>query len=372
MIAIAGLAAAVMAAEGARIPGFVFEDGAYVPEASRSAAGGAPATPWRVPFPPMPGLDANSMTPEKVELGRLLFFDPILSGDNSMACATCHDPKLGLADGRRKGQGFGGAPLGRHSPTLWNAAYNAHQFWDGRATLLEHQAPFPIQAPDEMNQDPDELVDELLAIPEYVARFDRVFGCGQDAITFDNVAKAVAAFERTLLSFSAPFDRFAAGDADALTAQQQQGFELFRSKRLRCIECHPLPTFTDTRFRVIGVPEDDVPDPGRAKVPGEGPFGAFKVSTLRNVAVTAPYMHNGHFDTLDAIIDFYADGAGLANDPPAENIDPIIRPFRITNEEKAAVIAFLHALTDTSLQPSRPERVPSGLVATAPPSVPIE
>lgn len=363
-------AGAAIAERDAAIPGFVHEAGLYLPVPSQPLVESAP-TPWRAPFPQMPGLEENPVTPDKVELGRLLFFDPILSGDNTMSCATCHHPDFGLADGRSKAMGFGGtgvgpereggAPLGRQSPSLWNAAYNAHQFWDGRARLLEHQAAFPIQAPDEMNQDPDELVDELSSIPEYARLFREVFGDGEEAVAFANVTKAIAAFERTLLSYNSRFDRFAAGDADALNAEEQQGFALFRSDRLRCMECHHLPTFNDTEFHVIGVPEEGTPDPGRAKVPGEGPFGAFKVPTLRNVAVTAPYMHNGHFDTLEAIVDFYSEGAGLANDPPTQNLDPLIRPFRISDEEKAALVAFLKTLTDISLQPAPPEAVPSGL-----------
>jgi len=362
--------ATTTASQSAVVPGFVVEDGQYVPLPSQPPAGLAPK-PWFVPFPPMPGLEENPVTPEKVELGRLLFFDPLLSGDNTMSCATCHHPDFGLADGRGKAMGFGGKGfgpdraggtlLGRQSPTLWNAAYNAHQFWDGRARLLEHQAAFPIQAPDEMNQDADELVDELSAIPEYVRLFEQVFGPDGEPVTFENVTKAVAVFERTLLTFRSRFDRFAAGEEEALTPEEKRGFELFRSDRMRCIQCHHLPTFSDTAFRVIGVPEEETPDPGRAKVPGEGPFGAFKVPALRNASVTGPYMHNGHFDTLESIIDFYAGGAGLANEPPAENVDPLIRPFRISAEEKAALVSFLNALTDLSLQPAPPGAVPSGL-----------
>ena len=352
------------------IAGHDLVNGSYVPAAPGRVD--APATPWQAPFPEMVGADTNPMTPEKVELGRLLFFDPVLGGDNTMACATCHNPLFGLSDGRPRAMGFGGtgvgperhggAELGRNSPTLWNAAYNFRQFWDGRANDLEHQAAFPIQAPDEMNQDPDELVDELLAIPAYVERFRAVFGGeAEEALTFDSVVQALAAFERTLLSFNSKFDRFAGGDESAMNLQERRGMELFMSERLKCIECHKLPTFSDDQFHVIGVPEDGTRDPGRAKVPGEGPFGAFKVPTLRNIEVTGPYMHNGHFTSLDAILDFYSKGAGKALNEPDLEIDQRIRPFTITPEEKEAVLAFLHTLTDDSCNPVPPEAVPSGL-----------
>lgn len=376
IISVAALAAgyALLDVSGKGIPGHIFKDGIYVP----AAPGGSetPATPWQAPFPTMPGVDTNPMTPEKVELGRLLFFDPIVSGDNTMSCATCHHPEFGLSDGRTKAMGFGGqgegpdrrggAELGRNSPTLWNAAYNFRQFWDGRANDLEHQAAFPIQAPDEMNQDPDELVDELLAIPEYVEWFMAVFG-GEpdDAVTFEYICRALSAFERTLLTFNSKFDRFAAGDANALDAQERTGLELFMSERLNCIECHNLPTFSDDVFHVIGVPESGTPDPGRAKVPGEGPIGAFKVPTLRNIALTAPYMHNGHFQTLDEILDFYAKGAGRAFENASADIDKQIEPFTIAEDERQAVVAFLNALTDDSLTPISPDRVPSGLPVIA-------
>lgn len=352
------------------ISGYVAEGGAYRPAAPGRSE--TPATPWQAPFPAMPGVSENPLTPAKVELGRLLFFDPIVGGDNTMSCATCHHPDFGFSDGRPKAMGFGGsgegparhggAELGRNSPTLWNAAYNFRQFWDGRANDLEHQAAFPIQAPDEMNQDPDELVDGVLAIPEYVERFQASFGGAPDeAITFEHICQALSAFERTLLTFDSKFDRFAAGDEDALDTIERSGLDLFMSDRLNCIECHNLPTFSDDEFHVIGVPDNGSADPGRAKVPGEGPFGAFKVPTLRNIARTAPYMHNGHFTTLDEILDFYAKGAGRAFASASPDIDKRIKPFEITEDEKHAVIAFLHALTDESLTPRTPERVPSGL-----------
>ena len=329
----------------------------------------------------MPGLDANPITPEKVNLGRLLFFDPIVSGENTFSCATCHHPDHGLSDARPKGMGAGGLgvglartggrELGRNSPTLWNCAFNATQFWDGRAQDLEHQAHFPIEAPDEMNQDPDELAWELADIPEYVTLFAEAFPQdGDQALTYENAVKAIASYERTMLSTDAPFDRYVQGDDAALTDAQKQGFALFTSMKLRCAECHVPPNFSATEFHVIGVPDGENPDPGRAKVPGEGPPGAFKVPTLRNITKTAPYMHNGVFATLDEVLDFYVKGAGHALENASSNVDPRLKPFTLSAEERASLLAFFDALTDTRNNPAPPASVPSGLpvVGAAPAS----
>jgi cytochrome c peroxidase len=327
------------------------------------------------PFPAMVLRADNPATEDKVELGRLLYFDPVLSGDNTQSCATCHHPDMGLADGRslamgKGGVGYGEARIGgalikRSAPTVWNAAFNHKQFWDGRAADLEEQAKGPITSDKEMAQNPEELIKELKAIPEYVQRFDKVFnGQGGSTITLDNVAYAVAAFERTLISNNSAFDRYAAGDTNALTPEQKHGLTLFRSLKTRCFECHGFPTFANPDFKVIGVP--DMPgqekDLGRAEQnAGEAYNHAFKVATLRNVALTAPYMHNGRFQTLEEVVDFYASGggAGVRNNLP--NLDDKIRKFTLTRQERDDLVAFLHALTDESKKPTLPEKVPSGL-----------
>ena len=199
-----------------------------------------------------------------------------------------------------------------------------------------------------------------------MALFQKAFGGSADeAVTFENVTKAVAAFERTLLSFNSKFDRYAAGDTAALNEQERSGMKVFRSLKTRCFECHNFPTFADDTFRVIGVPEKGDHDRGRASVPGEGPDGAFKTVTLRNVALTAPYMHNGAFDTLEDVIKFYAKGAGRGEPNPSPTIDDKIGKFDITDAEIADLVAFLKTLTDTSLQPDPPARVPSGLPVVA-------
>jgi len=321
------------------------------------------------PFPPIKTRPDNPSTKGKVELGRLLYFDPILSGQNDISCAHCHHPDLGFSDNRALSMGVGGSGVGqnrkngktltRSSPTIWNATYNHLQYWDGRSIDLEDQAKNPIQHPDEMGQDPEELVDELQDIPEYVRQFAANFNNG---ITFQNVTYAIASFERSLETYKSPFDRFAKGDSSALTSSAQRGLNIFRSMKTRCFECHNFPTFANPDFKVIGVPDlyPEQPDLGRGRITDNPNDNfAFKVPTLRNVALTAPYMHNGSFQTLSEVIDFYADGGGNSRELP--NIDDKIRPFKLTKQEKDDLIAFLHSLTDESNKPSIPDYLPSGL-----------
>jgi parallel beta-helix repeat protein len=341
----------------------------------------APGTPGdgglRRPFPPLPASDAGA---ERVALGRLLYFDPVLSGANDVSCATCHHPDLGLADGRGLAMGRGGTGIGparaggavvrRGAPTLWNAAFNHRQFWDGRAADLEDQARFPIESKDEMDEDPERLVKELRAIPEYVARFDAAFGgAGGSAVTYPNLAKAVAAFERTLLSTGSRFDRYREGDRAALSAAERRGLTLFRSLKTRCFECHGFPTFANPDFKVIGVPDlpGQAADLGRQEAGGGAAYArAFKVPTLRNVAVTAPYMHNGRFPSLAEVVLFYQKGGGKGEGLDLPNLDDKIRPFALTSSEQDDLVAFLGALTDESARPAIPDRVPSGLPVVAP------
>ena len=336
------------------------------------------------PFPEMPERPENPSTAAKVELGRVLYFDPLLSGDNDVSCAHCHHPDLGLSDNRGRSMGKGGRGLGpereggavlrRGSPTVWNAAYNHLQFWDGRARDLEEQAEKPIQDPKEMAQDPAELEQELRAIPEYQRLFAAAFGNGNgpgngngsvEAVTFEHVSFAIAAFERTLLSQLSRFDRYASGERDALSEPERRGLNLFRSLKTRCFECHGFPTFANPDFKVVGVPDPEgleAPDLGRAEIAGGDAYArAFKVPTLRNVALTAPYMHNGHFETLAEVLDFYASGGGAGQGLELANLDDKIRKFELSPQAKRDLIAFLHALTDESRKPEIPESVPSGL-----------
>lgn len=330
-------------------------------------------------FPPLNEPADNPTTPEKAELGRLLFFDPVLSLNNDIACATCHHPDLGFADGRPQAMGAGGEGLGagrtggisllRSAPSLWNVGYAQSLFWDGREDSLEEQSLVPLAHADEMGADDSEvLVEELRGIPEYVALFNRAFG-GSEAVTIENIQRALAAFERTLISEDSPFDRYAAGEFDALTPQQRRGLTLFRSAATRCFECHAAPTFSTDTFRVVGVPDmvDAVHDPGRAGISDDAPDGAFRVPSLRNVALTGPYMHNGSFATLEEVVDFYAEGGGRAiNRVQIENVDSFIQGFTLTPQERDDLVAFLRALTDESERPDIPEQVPSGLPIVPP------
>ncbi len=310
----------------------------------------------------------------RVELGRLLFFDPILSGANDVSCATCHHPDLGFADARGLSMGKGGKGLGaeraggdvirRGAPTIWNATFNHKQFWDGRAETLEEQAKGPITNEHEMAENADNLVKELKGLPDYAQKFDQAFN-GKDGagVTLDNVVKAIASFERTLTANNAPFDKFVAGDRGALTAAQKRGFNLFRSGKTRCFECHGVPTFANRDFKIVGVPElaGQEKDFGRFDVTkGEGNKFAFKVPTLRNVALNAPYMHNGRFATLEEVIDFYAAGGGPGVGNPVPHLDDKMRSYTISKEEKGDLIAFLSSLTDESNLPAFPDKVPSG------------
>jgi parallel beta-helix repeat protein len=346
--------------------------------AGPSGAGGL-ASRW----PEMPQRTDNSITDAKfarrAALGRLLFYDPVLSAKNDISCATCHHPDLGYSDGRGRAMGEGGKGLGperaggrvirRGAPTLWNAAFNATQFWDGRAKDLEDQAKNPITAPEEMGETDANLSSELATLPEYQSWFDQAFGGHMgSSINLLNVTKAIAAFERTQLTSRSPFDRYVAGDRSALTLSQRRGFDAFRSGQARCFECHSLPAFTSPNFKVIGVPklDDEAEDRGRGDTGGgPGMKGAFKVPTLRNVALTAPYMHNGRFQTLDEVLDFYSKGGGPGMGVPTPNLDDKIRPITLTYQQRLDLIAFLNALTDESALADSPRRVPSTLPVVA-------
>ena len=309
-------------------------------------------------FPPLNEPADNPSTPERVALGHLLFFDPVLSENNDMSCATCHHPDLGFSDGRATAMGAHDTALARNTPTLWNVGFAKNLFWDGRLQSLEAQAEMPLTHPDEMGVlDTAALAAELESIPEYRELFEDAF---DDGVSFENVERALAAFQRSLTTNNSPFDQYAAGDLDALTASQRRGLGLFRSGATRCFECHTAPTFATDTFRVIGVDSDD---PGRAGVTEEGELGAFKTPTLRNIALTAPYMHNGSIESLEDVLEFYATGGGNAHG--AANVDIFVQGFDMNEQEKADLIAFLMALTDESNLPEIPDSVPSGLPIVA-------
>ena len=292
------------------------------------------------PLPEVSVPKDNPMTMAKVHLGKMLFFDPRLSGNNHWSCATCHNPSLGFSDGLPRSLAFGDeSELDRHSPTILNCAYNSSQFWDGRAATLEEQALGPILSHREMNADPEVVVDKLNSIPQYREKFVEVFG---EPASLVSIAKAIATFERTLVTPGSPFDHYVMGEKEVLSTQEKRGLILFVSKAA-CTQCHNGSNFTDNQFHNLSVPPAGpaMVDLGRYEVTqAEEDWRAFKTPTLRNVTLTPPYMHNGAFQTLDEVIDFYDRGGG--KDPRKS---PKLLQLNLTDAEKQDLIAFLKTLT---------------------------
>jgi cytochrome c peroxidase len=256
-----------------------------------------------VPLPKnVPAPKENLTTPAKVALGKQLFFDPRLSGDNTMSCATCHLPDKAFSDGLSLSKGDGGKILARNTQGLLNIGFFDSFFWDGRTRTLEEQALAPIQSPDEMNQNLAELEQELNAVPAYVEQFKLVFGTG---VNRDGIAKSLAAFERTLVTGPSPFDRYLAGEQDALSEAAKRGLNLFTGDA-GCVRCHHGALLSDGKFYRLGVSGKDK---GRGAVTGkpEDDF-KFRTPTLRNITQTGPYMHNGSQKTLDDVVTFYYRG----------------------------------------------------------------
>jgi cytochrome c peroxidase len=323
----------------------------------------------------------NPQTPEKIALGEKLFFDGRLSVDGTVACSTCHNPALAFTDGREVSIGVKGHAGQRNAPTILNALYNADQFWDGRAKTLEEQASLVIINPGEMGQPSlDAAAARIAAIPEYSKAFQTVFGGPPNAT---NLLRAIASYERTQVSFDSPFDRFTAGDADAIAASAKRGWALFNTKA-RCNKCHAVsshtadPTyFTDRHFHNIGIGiiRHNVPaeactaeqqldsgnaiDVDRAAISSgmsvlgrflvtkkEPDTASFKTPSLRNVVMTAPYFHDGSQGTLWDVLDHYNKGDGL-NDPW---LDKDMQPLALTEPEIDDVIAFLATLTSSQYE----------------------
>ncbi len=291
------------------------------------------------PVPAMKHPSDNTWSQDKEELGKMLYFDPRLSGSNWISCATCHNPGLGWSDGLPRTIGDEQKELGRHSPTIINSGYFEVQMWDGRKKSLEDQAKGPIAASVEMNQDYDELIRELKSLPGYVRSFDRVFG--KNALTIDNIAKAIATFERSVISKNAPYDKYWEGDKSAMSASAVNGMNLFFGKA-KCAICHNGPVFTDSGFHNIGVkPAGPLKvDLGRYNESKDDfDKGAFKTPGLRDITKSAPYMHNGSEATLQDVIEFYDRGGDTK-----ENVSPFITPLELTNQEKMDLVEFLKAL----------------------------
>jgi cytochrome c peroxidase len=306
-------------------------------------------------LPPIPWPDDNHYSKEKWELGRLLYFDKRLSSSGTIACATCHDPTRAFTDAAPVSTGIRGQKGNRSAPTVINRAYSTSQFWDGRAPSLEEQAKGPLANPLEMTSAPTadaahlSCVDCLRGMPGYRERFKQVFGT--ENLTIDHVAKAIATFERTILSGNSPFDRHRAGDRAAMTPDQVRGMNLFFSERVGCDSCHLGFNFTDGSYVNIGIGADKpVPDAGRYLVTKrEEDRGAFKTPTLREVEHTAPYMHDGRFKTLAEVIDHY-DKGGIKN----PNLHQRMRPLNLNSQEKQDLVAFLKALSGEGWQQIAP------------------
>jgi len=326
----------------------------------------------------------NPMSEAKVALGRELFFEKRLSADGSVSCAVCHDPRFGFTDGKAAPEGIHGRKGTRSAPTLLNAMFNAGQFWDGRVESLEEQARQPLVNPDEMgNASIDEVVARLESIPEYKTRFQEVFG---GPVNIGSLGKAIAAFERTLVSGNSAFDRYMAGNRDALSDSARQGMLLFNGKA-RCSVCHTFagvfavsqsfPFFTDQMYHNTGVAtngrsfdelsrkaaalakagsdrkelerlarEPEAGSLGRFLVTGNAmDIGAFKTPSLRDVELTAPYFHDGSAKTLEEVVEFYLKG-GKDN----RYRDWQLEPIRLSDQERAELVEFLKSLTSDSIK----------------------
>lgn len=298
----------------------------------------------------------NPMTTQGVELGRRLFYDPILSVDSSMACASCHMPSLAFTDGLAKSVGVQGLQTQRSSMMLSNLVFmNDNFFWDGGESSLEEQALLPIEAHDELNDTWENVEEKLRRHPDYPQYFRAAFGIeNTNALTRELAVQAIAQFERTLISGDSKFDRVLQFNEGEFTEEEQLGFELFEVETAvtlqhpGCTHCHDGPNFTDGLFHNNGLDNvaelTDFEDLGRGAT-NNVVFdnGKFRTPSLRNIALTAPYMHDGRFETLEEVLEHYASGGhGVLN----ENAN--IQAFDLTEEEKEALIAFLHTLTDTS------------------------
>lgn len=310
------------------------------------------------PFKNVPVPESNPQTDKKIELGKKLFFDRRLSGDGTMSCVTCHMPELAFTDGQNISLSYPTTMNWRNSPTLINVAFQKLLFHDGRAESLEDQALFPMMSAFEMNQNLDFMEEEIRSVPEYVAAFKGVFGT--EDVTRERIAMAIASFERTLISKNARLDRYLTGDSNALSDEAKKGLDIFKGKG-KCNECHFGVNLIDDKFYALNVPENPehqsdpriaatrrfvakvyhyedyrnlTEDLGRYLITKDKKdWKAFRTPTLRDISKTAPYMHNGIFDSLDEVIDFFDKGGGPEN--------AVLKPLGLANDEKRALKTFL-------------------------------
>jgi cytochrome c peroxidase len=299
------------------------------------------ARPATVPFP-----RENPYSPDKAELGRKLFFDPLMSASGTISCATCHHPRLAWGDGLPRAIGEARAPLPFRSPTMLGAAWMEGFGWDGKFPTLESVAFTPLSAAANMGRNEQELLRDIAQNAAYRADFDRVFGA--EGVSRATVERALATYERTIVPASAPFDRWIAGDEAAISEAAKRGFDLFTGQA-KCSECHAGWRFTDDSFHDIGTGGDNDLGRGRLFPKSQALQHAFKVPTLRDVARRAPYMHDGSLPTLEAVIALY-DSGGVARPSRSEHI----RPLQLSDQERDDLIAFLHTLTGDAARASFP------------------
>ncbi|SHJ10278.1 cytochrome c peroxidase [Roseomonas rosea] len=324
------------------------DPGSAAEDAALRAAYRRPAGP-----PPIPA--ENPFTAEKAQLGRRLFFDPSLSASGTMSCATCHEPARGFTDGRSLARGNDGRELRRKSPTLWNLAWAPFLFWDGRAEGLEAQAEAPIEAHEEMGQPLDALVARMAADAGWRAAFATAYPGQPQPVTRENLVRAIASWERTLISPRTRFDAWVEGEDAALTPQERRGLSVFHGPA-GCANCHEGWAFTDHAFYDIGLPEGRAPDLGRGPVLGlERADRAFKTPTLREAMRRAPYMHDGSLPTIEAVLDHYQGGVVDRPGLPPE----LPRRLSLSAPQRADLVAFLTTLTS-------PPDAPLPVMATPP------
>jgi len=324
------------------------------------------------PFKSVPIPEANPQTPEKIELGKKLFFDRRLSGDGTMSCATCHNPEMAFTDGQAISLSYPTTKNWRNAPTLINVAFFKYLFHDGRVQTLEDQALFPMMSAFEMNRNLDYLEEAIRQVPEYRDAFRKAFNAD---INRERIAMAIAAFERTLISLDSPLDRYLDGDTKALSEDAKKGMDVFRGKG-KCAECHHGVNLSDDKFYALNVPENPAyvndaqiaitrrfvakvyhykdyknlrEDPGRYLITTDlKDWKAFRTPTLREIIKTGPYMHNGIFQSMDEVVDFFDRGGGADN--------KVLKPLNLTSDEKRYLKTFLaEALTGREIKITYPQ-----------------
>lgn len=306
----------------------------------------------------------DGFTPAQIDLGRFLFFDPALSKDGSISCASCHQPDKGFSDDLDRSIGITGDKVARSAPSLWNVAFVDKFFWDARSTSLEEQALGPLYDPLEMGNTPEQLLSTLRSNANYVDMFAQAFP-DEKNIELAQIYTSLTAFQTSLISLNSRYDRYAHGYHQALTQEEIAGLNVFRSFVARCAECHQPPLFTNNEVAVIGSPE---PEGRQLDIGAEKTYnapklrGGFKVPTLRNITKSAPYMHSGRYNNLREAVKFYNDGRGNSI-PKGETmlIHWHISEPNLTDDELDLIVTFLGTLTDESLTPRIPSQVPSGL-----------